>query len=300
MNFLSVLETTEAGINGFLQLAQKVKAGGQEYSRALASKALVMLFEKSSTRTRISFDVAASQLGGHAISLDFSQIQASRGESIADTARALSVYADCIIARLYKQEDMVELEKYSGVPVINGQTDEEHPCQALSDLLTMKEHGKLGRGKVLCYIGDANRNVANSLIVACAKSGMEVRIACPPGYEPRAKFLGEAKKFSTALVFEDAFEAVKGADVVYTDRWSDKIGEEDSSKRATLLAKYRVDSAILEKAAGDCILMHPLPANRGMEIASECLDGEKSVVWEQAKNRLHMQKAILLKVLGKA
>ena len=300
MNFLSMLETTDAGIADFLQLAARVKKDGDSHSQILRGKTLVMLFEKSSTRTRVSFDIVMNQLGGHAISLDFNQIQASRGESVADTARTLAAYSECIMARMYKQQDLIELEKYSNVPVINGQTDEEHPCQALADILTIKENSKLEKGRVFCYVGDATKNICSSLIVACAKAGMEVRITCPKKYSPGRKFLDAAKKLVKVKVSEKPSEAMKEADVIYTDSWTGGLGEENASDRISQLREYRLDENLLKNAAPDCIIMHPLPANRGVEITSECLDSKKSVVWQQAKNRLYMQKAILLKVLLKA
>lgn len=300
MNFLSMLEATEAGIADILELSKKIRENDSKYADILRSKILIMLFEKSSTRTRVSFDVAMTQLGGHAISLDFSQIQTSRGETIADTAKTLSIYSDCVMARLYKQEDLIEFEKYSDKPVINGQTDEEHPSQALSDLFTMNQYGKAKKGLVFCYVGDANRNVANSIIVACAKKGMEVRIACPTEHMPNQKYIDEAKKFTNLIVTQNLEEAVSGADVLYTDRWTNGVGDERVADNASELRKYRVDEKTLAMAAQDCILMHPLPANRGIEIDSNCLDCSKSVVWEQAQNRLHVQKAMLIKALGLA
>lgn len=300
MNFLSIWETSPLGIQEFLRLAADVKRNRAKYKSVLAGSTLVMLFEKASTRTRVSFDVAMHQMGGHAISLDFSQLQLSRGESVADTARVLGRYADVLMARMYKQAELVDLAAHAGIPVINGLTDEEHPCQALGDLLTMHERGKLAAGKRFCFIGDTRRTMANSLILAAAKSGMEVSLVCPRFCAPQEKYVKEARQFANVRVVHDAEEGVKGADVVYTDAWVEPGQEESQPEKLGEFHSFQVNAKLMAHAKADAMVMHCLPAHRGLEITSEVMDGPQSAVWDQAENRLHVQKAILLKVLEKA
>jgi len=296
MNFLSMLDTTSAGIWELVRLAQKIKSNPRAYSKSLETKTLIMLFERPSTKTRVSFDIAMNKLAGHALSLDFAQIQSSKKETIADTARALCGYADCIMARLFEQDDLMQLQKYSKTAIINGQTNQEHPCQALADIFTMSEKGKIGHDNVFCYVGNAQKNIANSLIVACAKMGMKVRIACPQQYTPSKKYLDEPKKFSDVQIVHDLKSALKKADVVYTDRWTDFQTEQKNMKN-TQLRDYKIDSKMIAFAKKDCIIMHPLPANRDVEISSDCLDCKQSVIWQQSQNRLYVQEALLLKLM---
>ncbi len=299
MNFLSISETSPAGIEEIMQLAQSVKHNRLRYAVSLLGKQVVFLFERPSTRTRVSFDVAVNHLGGHAISLDFPQTQLSRGESIADTGRVLGRYADCIVARLFRQEDLVELATHARIPVINGLTDEEHPCQAMSDLFTMRERGKLASGRRFCFIGDASRNMANSLMLATAKAGMSVTLVTPAACKPQERFLKEARPFAEVKVVHDAVTGIKGADVVYADVWAEPGHESESASKLADFDGLQLNADLLKHAADDAIVMHPLPAHRGLEITSDVMDGRQSAVWDQAENRLHVQKALLLKLLQK-
>ncbi|MDE1798518.1 MAG: ornithine carbamoyltransferase [Candidatus Micrarchaeota archaeon] len=300
MNFLSIWETSPAGIEQFLTLAADVKKNRAKYRQALSGQTLVMLFEKSSTRTRVSFDIAMHQMGGHALSLDWAESQMARGESVADTARVLGRYADAIMARMHLQEDLVELAKSAGVPVISGRTDEEHPCQALGDLLTMRERRVLGPGKKFCFIGDASRYMSNSLMLACAKAGMDITLVCPGSCRPQDKYIHETRKFAKVTHTDSPVEGVKGADVIYTDVWAEPGTEAENASRMASMTPYQVNAKLMEHAKDNAVVMHCLPAHRGLEITSEVMDGPSSAIWDQAENRLHVQKAILLKVLEKA
>ncbi|MEM4348191.1 MAG: ornithine carbamoyltransferase [Candidatus Anstonellaceae archaeon] len=300
MNLLSIMDLEKNEIEGYLSLAAEIKASPAKYSESLKGKTLAMVFEKPSTRTRVSFEVGMTQLGGYAIYLDFTSTQLSRGESIRDTAKTLARYVDIIMARLYKHESLIEIAKYADVPVINGLTDVEHPCQALSDLLTMKEKGKLKKGAKFAFVGDCGFNMANSLLLACSKEGMEVALVCPKGYPPNRVYVDEARKYSEVNIFHDPKEGVAGADVIYTDTWISMGMEEEKAERLKAFAPFQLNSDLVKHAENDAIVMHCLPAHRGMEITDEVIDGKHSVVFDQAENRLHMQKAIMLRLLGKA
>jgi ornithine carbamoyltransferase len=264
---------------------------------SLAGKTLGMIFEKSSTRTRVSFETGMYQLGGQALFLSADDLQIGRGEPLADTARTLSRYLDAIMIRTYAQSTVEELARYATIPVINGLTDLHHPCQALADLLTIQEHkGKL-KGLTLAYIGDGN-NVANSLIEACVKTGMHVRIGCPAGYEPDAGVLRAAKRDAAATgseiqIVNDPAKAAKNADVVYTDVWASMGQEAERKVRVRVFKGYQINAALMKKARPGAIVMHCLPAHRGEEITAEVIDGPQSVVFDEAENRLHTQKAVL-------
>ncbi len=299
-NLLSIWELDKKQIEEYVNFAIEVKKNPEKYAHALDGKTLAMVFEKASTRTRVSFEAGMTQLGGHAIYFDFTTSQLSRGETMHDTAKTLGRYVNIIMARLYKHTALLELAKYAGVPVINGLTDEEHPCQALCDLQTMKEKGKLKAGAKFAFVGDCAFNMANSLMLACAKSGMEVALVCPKGYPPNQKYVKEAKKFGKVEVYNEAAKGVAGADVVYTDTWISMGMEEEKSERTKAFMPYQVNGELLANAKKDAIVMHCLPAHRGLEITDEVMDGKQSVVFDQAENRLHAQKAIMLKLLGKA
>jgi ornithine carbamoyltransferase len=280
-----------------LNLTSELKR--EKFGSQLAQKTLAMLFEKMSTRTRVSFEVGMTQLGGHAIYLDPESMQLKRGETIKDTAKTLSRYVDCVMARAYRHEDVVELGKYAGVPVINGLTDLEHPCQALSDLFTIKE-AKGGFDVKLAYVGDGN-NVCNSLLLGSSMVGMDMLVGCPKGYEPNADIVKQAKEFSEKSgskieINSDPVETVSGADVVYTDVWA-SMGDENEEERKIKFKDYQVNSKLLE-GANDPLIMHCLPAKRGQEITDDVLDSQNSIVFEQAENRLHAQKALLCFLLG--
>ncbi len=271
--------------------------------RLLHGKTLGLLFQKPSTRTRVSFEAGMNQLGGHALVLPMSDIQLSRGETILDTARVLSRYLDGIVIRTYDHAIVEEWAAEAAMPVINGLTDHSHPCQALSDLMTIQEiKGRL-KGLSLAYIGDGN-NVANSLIEAGTKMGLRVVIGCPSGYQPDQRVIDRARMEAQTTgasieVLENPLIAVKEADVVYTDVWISMGREREQARRLRTLAPYQLNKRLLQRAKSDAIVMHCLPAHRGEEITAEVLDGPQSVVIDQAENRLHMQKAILAQLLGR-
>jgi ornithine carbamoyltransferase len=263
----------------------------------LAGRTLGMIFQKSSTRTRVSFEVGMAQLGGQALFLSSSDLQLGRGETIADTAQVLGRYVDGIMARTYAHSDVENLARYSGVPVINGLTDLLHPCQAMADVMTIQE--KKGRlaGIRLAYVGDSN-NVTHSLLQAGAKFGMQVRVASPAGYQPNPEITDAAREQvrrtgGEIRIAEDPAEAVRGADVVYTDTWASMGQEEERDTRLRVFRPYQVDGRLMAQAAADALFMHCLPAHRGEEVTAEVMDGPHSVVFDEAENRLHVQKAIL-------
>lgn len=269
----------------------------------LSGKTLGLLFQKPSTRTRVSFEAGMNQLGGHALVLPMGEIQLSRGESVADTARVLSCYLDAIVIRTYDHAIVEEWAREATMPVINGLTDLSHPCQALSDLLTIREKKGRLKGVKIAYIGDGN-NVANSLVEAAAKMGMVIALGCPAGYQPEQHIVDRARVEAekTGAVIEighDPSIAAKDADVIYTDVWISMGREREHARRLKVLAPYQVNSRLLQRAKPDAIVMHCLPAHRGEEISAEVLDGPQSVIIDQAENRLHMQKAILTNLLGK-
>lgn len=263
----------------------------------LAGKSLGMIFEKSSTRTRVSFEVGMFQLGGQALFLSSQDLQMGRGEPIADTARTLSRYLDGIMIRTFAQRTVEELARHATVPVINGLTDLHHPCQALADLFTIREKRGDLKGLRFCYVGDGN-NMAHSLIEACAICGMHAAIACPPGYEPDAGVLRGAKQASALtgsdlLLTNDPGKAARDADIVYTDVWASMGQEEEHAQRVKAFRGFQVDGKLMKAARPDALIMHCLPAHRGEEISGEMIDGPQSVVFDQAENRLHAQKAVL-------
>lgn len=268
----------------------------------LAGKTLALLFEKPSLRTRISFDMAMHQLGGHAIYLSPQEVGLGQREPVSDVARVLSRYVDGICARVFSHQTLLALAESSSVPVVNALSDWEHPCQALSDLLTIYEmKGKLA-GLTLAFIGDGN-NVANSLLLASSLVGMDFRFASPPGYQIREAVLSQARGFaahsgSQIQTCNEADEVVKSADVIYTDVWTSMGQEAEAEKRRLAFSGYQVDEKLLSMARGDALFMHPLPAHHGEEISEGLLDNTRSVVFDQAENRLHLQKALLAKMLG--
>ena len=304
-DLLDVAGVSKAEIEHLLKLAAILKDRQRRgiLHSLLPGKTLGLLFQKPSTRTRVSFEAGMNQLGGHALVLHMADIQLSRGESIADTARVLSRYLDGIVVRTYDHATVEEWAAEATMPVINGLTDLSHPCQALSDLLTIRE--KIGRlkGVKIAYIGDGN-NVANSLIEAVAKMGMTIALGCPIGYQPDQHVVDvariEAAKTGAVIeIGQDPHIAVKEADVVYADVWISMGREREQARRLKVLAPYQVNSRLLHRAKPDAIVMHCLPAHRGEEITAEVLDGPQSVIIDQAENRLHMQKAILVAMLGK-
>lgn len=294
----------EKDLMALLELSQSLKnrRTAAEVSEPLKGKSLAMIFEKPSTRTRVSFEVAMTDLGGHALNLSPADLQLGRGETIADTARVLSRYVHGIMYRAFKHSDMLELAGHATIPVINGLDDLEHPCQILADLLTIKEKKSELKGLKLAYVGDGN-NVCNSLLLGCAFLGMSMSAGCPEGYEPDADILAKAvsrgRVQGTKIeVVEDPMAAAKDADVIYTDIWVSMGAEKERRKRMKAFRDYQVNAELVALAKKECIVMHCLPAHRGTEITNEVLDGPRSVVFDQAENRLHAQKAILMTFLG--
>ena len=279
-----------------IDLKAKTKAGIEHH--LLKGKSLAMIFTKSSTRTRVSFEVGMYQLGGQALFLSNNDIQIGRGETIYDTANVLSGMVDGIMIRTFSHQDVEDLAKYGKIPVINGLTDDQHPTQALADLLTIKEHKGGLKGLKMAYLGDGN-NMANSLLQACAKAGMDISVASPKDYTCPEKYFAEALEDaavtgSKVVMTEDPFEAAEGADVIYTDTWTSMGQEAEKAKRVEIFKNYQVNSKIMGVAHKDAIFMHCLPAYRGYEVTEDVIDGPQSVVFDEAENRLHAHKAILV------
>ncbi|CAN7573234.1 ornithine carbamoyltransferase [Rossellomorea sp. LjRoot5] len=289
------LDYTAEEVHELLSLAQYLKEN--PYSKSLEGKTLGMIFEKSSTRTRVSFEAGMLQLGGHAIYLNSRDIQLGRGESIADTARVLSSYVDGIMIRTFETEKVTQLAEYASVPVINGLCDTYHPCQALADALTILETKGTLKGVKVVYIGDGN-NVAHSFMILCTMLGMEVVVSCPKGYEPKEDIIGKTVDLAvnsggSFTLTHDPNEAVKGADVVYTDVWASMGQEEEAFKRLQDFKGYQVNEDLLSHASPNVTFLHCLPAHREEEVTAAVIDGPCSAVFQQAENRLHVQKAIL-------
>ena len=296
MNSLLSITDIKDDVKDILDLASKIKAGEME-EKPLEGKTLAMIFEKSSTRTRVSFDVGMYQLGGRAIFLSSNDLQMGRGEPISDTAKVLSRFVDGIMIRAIRHSDVVELAKHSDVPVISGLTDLEHPYQALADILTIKEHLGDWKGKKICFAGDGN-NVCNSLLLIAPLLGMDISVACPKGYEPSEDILKTAREYADEnntqiVVSDDIGVALENVDVVYTDVWVSMGDEAEKAKREIDLAPFQVNMDLMSFANDGAIFMHCLPAVRGQEVSADVIDGPKSVVFDQAENRLHAQKAIL-------
>jgi ornithine carbamoyltransferase len=297
-DFLQIPDFSKDEILGLFDLAERMRAGKYD-KKPLAGKTLSMIFMKASTRTRVSFEVGTFQLGGHALFLSPRDVQLGRGEPIADTARVLSRYVDGIMIRTFAHQDIEELAKYADVPVINGLTDLVHPCQVLADLLTVRQHLQTPIEKlVVAWIGDGN-NMANSWINAAYRFGFELRIACPEGYEPADHLVERARKAGTTIVItRDPAEAAKGAHVVNTDVWASMGQEEEQKQRERAFRGFTVNEALMKKADKGAIFLHCLPAHRGEEVSAEVIDGARSRVWDEAENRLHIQKAIMAVLMG--
>lgn len=295
-HFLDLDRLNAATLRDVLDLGRAVKAGETGAEKPLAGKALAMIFEKPSTRTRVSFEVGIRQLGGEAIVLEPSGTQLGRGETVADTARVLSRYVDAIMIRTTKEEKLLELAEYASVPVINGLTDRTHPCQLMADVMTFEEHRGPIAGRVVAWSGDGN-NMAASWIHAAARFDFELRLATPEALRPPPDVLewAAAQPGGRTVVTSDVEEAVEGADCVVTDTWV-SMGDDngDSLRRHNLLKPYQVNRRLMDKAKPEAIFMHCLPAHRGEEVTDEVIDGPRSVVWDEAENRLHAQKGILL------
>jgi ornithine carbamoyltransferase len=299
-DLLSIADLSRKEVEVLIERAHRMKKEG--ITHLLSGKTLALLFEKPSLRTRVSFEMAMHQLGGHSIYLSPAEVGLGKRESTADVARVLSRYVDGIAARTFSQETLRVLAGNCSVPVVNALSDMEHPCQALSDLLTIYEKkGKLS-DLTLGFIGDGN-NVSNSLLLSASLVGMNFHFACPPGYEIKKKVLSRGRKFaalsgSQIRVTNDPYEAAKGADIVYTDVWVSMGEEAEAEKRRRAFANYQVDSKLLSLAKKDVLFMHPLPAHHGEEISAGLLEDPRSVVFDQAENRLHLQKALLAKLLS--
>ncbi|GAC90127.1 ornithine carbamoyltransferase [Anoxybacillus flavithermus NBRC 109594] len=302
-DFLTLADYSKEEIEYLLHLAVELKEkqqNGERYT-PLSGKTLAMIFEKPSTRTRVSFEVGMVQLGGHALHLSSRDLQIGRGETIADTARVLSEYVDAIMIRTFEHEKVEALAHYATIPVINGLTDDDHPCQALADLLTIYEvKGKL-QGLKLAYIGDGN-NMAHALMLAAAKVGIDCAIASPKGYEPKEAIVKEAKHIAnesgaTIVVTNDPYEAIADADVVYTDVWASMGQEAEANERMHIFAPFQVNEALVQRAKQDFMFLHCLPAHRGEEVTEGVIDGKQSYIFQQAGNRLHAQKALLVSLL---
>lgn len=296
-DLLTLNELSKSELLGIIDNAIKLKKDLKKgiSKPILKNKTLAMIFQKPSTRTRVSFETGMFQLGGHALNLSADDLQLKRGETIEDTAKTLSRYVDIIMARVYSHEEVEILAKNSTVPVINGLSDSFHPCQILADLMTIKEKKKKLAGLKLAWIGDGN-NVCNSMIYGCAKTSIDVTIATPKGYEPNSDIIKESKKFIDVQLLTDPLSAVKDADVVVTDTFV-SIHHQATDRTKDFLPRFQVNSNLLKKADRDAIFLHCLPAKRGQEVTGEVIDGPQSVIWDEAENRLHAQKALMASLL---
>ncbi len=297
-HLLKLSDLDGAQILSILNLADQLK-----YERKngiahpiLAGKTLGMIFQKASTRTRVSFEVGMAQLGGNALFLSSRDLQIGRGEPVQDTARVLSRYLDGIMIRTFAQQEVEDLAKYGSIPIINGLTDYAHPCQVLADLMTIRERKGSFKGLKLCFVGDGN-NMANSLIVGCVKAGMAVRVACPAQYLPDAGILAWAKENGDFACAPDVLQMAEGADVLYTDVWASMGQEEEAAKRREAFSGCQVNAAVMEAAKKGAMVLHCLPAHRGEEITEEVLEAHADEIFEEAENRLHAQKAVMVKLM---
>jgi len=292
-NLLTLAELTPKEFLGLIdssiKLKKELKKNGNK--PILKNKTLTMIFQKPSTRTRVSFEIGMLQLGGHTINLSSNDMQLSRGESVEDTARTLSRYSDCIMARVYEHKLLEQLSEHASIPVINGLSDSFHPCQILADFMTIKEKKKRLTGIKIAWIGDGN-NVCNSMIYGAALSGVDMSIATPKTFEPEKAVIEESQKLTSIELTTDPFIATKNADVVVTDTYS-SIHNNDPKRMKKFLPKYQVNSKLMSNAKKDAIFLHCLPAKRDQEVTSSVIDGSQSVVWDEAENRLHAQKALL-------
>jgi len=295
-HFLAIPDFTRAELDQLFELAESMRTGAYT-KKPLAGKSLAMIFLKSSTRTRVSFEAGTFQLGGHALFLSSRDVQIGRGEPVPDTARVLSRYVDGIMIRTFAHSDVEQLAQYSRVPVINGLTDLLHPCQVLADVLTIRQRLGSYEGKKVAWIGDGN-NMANSWINAAYRLGFELSLACPEGYDPNPEILERGRREGNVTLVRDPNEAAAGAHVVNTDVWASMGQEEEQNEREKAFAGYTVDARLMKRAANDAIFLHCLPAHRGEEVTADVIDGPQSYVWDEAENRLHIQKAIMAALIG--
>jgi ornithine carbamoyltransferase len=300
-DFISILDISREELDRIIAEAEKLKRQkkAEVPHPLLAGKTLAMIFEKASTRTHISFEVGMNELGGHALFLNARDMQIWRGEEIRDTARAASRYVSAIMIRAYKHATIEEFAKYATIPVINGLSDLEHPCQLLADIMTMKEHFGATRGLKVAWVGDGN-NVCNSLILSTVLTGYDVTVATPKGYEPEEAFVERARaEGGSVTLVRKPEDAVKDADVIVTDTWVSMGDDQEKDARMKIFRKYTVDAPLLRRASPDARVLHCLPAHRGQEISDEVMEGGQSLVWDEAENRLHAQKALLVRLLKK-
>ncbi|MEM0203908.1 MAG: ornithine carbamoyltransferase [Archaeoglobaceae archaeon] len=296
-HLISISDLSPEELLSILELAERLKEERKKgiFKELLKNKTLAMIFELPSTRTRVSFEVAMLELGGNALYLNWNDLQLGRGEPIKDTARVMSRYVHAVMMRVRRHETIEEFARFSSIPVINGLSNLEHPCQIIADLLTIKEKKGLN-GIKIAWVGDGN-NVCNSLILASTMLGIEISVACPEGFEPNPEILRKAKSFREVKILRDPKDAVKDADVIYTDVWASMGQEAERERRLKVFRNYQVNEELVS-IAKDAIVMHCLPAHRGEEITDEVIESERSVVFDQAENRLHAQKAILLKLIS--
>ncbi|MEZ4268172.1 MAG: ornithine carbamoyltransferase [Myxococcota bacterium] len=301
-HFLSLHDVSTDELSRLLDLADELKRAPRGFAHALAGKSLAMIFLKASTRTRVSFEVGMWQLGGTALFLSSRDVQLHRGEPVSDTAKVLSRYVDGIMARVFGHQDVLDLARFGTVPVINGLTDLLHPCQALADLQTIRERFGRTAGLKMAYIGDGN-NMAHSLMFACAKAGMDFACAAPAGYTMDRAIVAlaqqDAAAAGTAIIeTDDPLVAAQGAHVVYTDVWASMGQEDEAAARVKAFAGFEVDDRVMGQADPESVFMHCLPAHRGEEVSASVCDGPRSIIFDQAENRLHAQKAVLVTLLG--
>lgn len=297
-HLLKLSDLSEKEIVEILNLADQLKYEKKNGIKhhLLKGKTLGLIFEKSSTRTRVSFEVGMYDLGGNALFLSSRDLQIGRGEPVQDTARVLSRYLDGIMIRTFAQSEVEDLAKYGSIPIINGLTDYCHPCQVLADLMTIREHKGTLAGRKMCYIGDGN-NMTNSIIVGCIKMGMEVAVACPKGYEPDADIMAWATETGKFTCTDNVFEAAKDADVLYTDVWASMGQEAEAEERKKIFKGYQINAEVMSVAKNDAMVMHCLPAHRGEEITEDVLEAHADEIFDEAENRLHAQKAVLVKCM---
>jgi ornithine carbamoyltransferase len=303
-DFLSIDDLEPKELQAILDLAEAVKASPRDFEDRLRGRSVALIFEKPSTRTRVSFEVGVAAMRGHPLALSSSELQLGRGETIEDTGRVLSRYVDVIVLRTFGQDRLEALASGASVPVVNSLSDYEHPCQILADLMTIREHRGTLEGQILAYVGDGN-NVTHSLLLGGAMAGMRVRAGTPAGYEPIPQVVQRAEELAAESggiveISNDRDRAVQGADVIYTDVWASMGQEAEHDERVLVFMPFQVNADLVARAAPDAIVMHCLPAHRGEEITDEVIDGPRSVVWDQAENRLHAQKALLLRLLDLA
>ena len=301
-DLISVKDLTTGEIEDIFNLTDKIKKDKTGFTKVLAGKTLVLIFQKPSNRTRVSFEVGMFELGGYSIYLGPDEINLGVRESIKDVAKTLSRYVDGIVLRTFEHKNVKDLAQFATVPVINGLSDLLHPCQALADVYTIREKLKNIKGKTLAYVGDGN-NVCNSLLYTCAKVGLNMSVGVPKGYEPDKLVLKEAKviaesKNAYIKLFHNPTEAAKGADIIYTDVWASMGQEKEAEKRKKIFKEFQVNKNLVKLAKEDVLIMHCLPAHRGQEITDEIIESENSVIFDQAENRMHVQKAILIKLLN--